>query len=279
MNNTAKGIPELSHYTFNNVKPFDKHKNNEPSLQLKIDQLEKHIDKLETLNKAKDRLLAIISHDLKNSFSALLGTTQILLEDSSTMSEEGRLLLINELNKASQNAYYLLENLLSYASRSEGLNLKTYLEVINLNEIVEESVKLQNCAAIKKNIEITNNITAETRILSDKFMLNTVLRNLINNAVKFTDNGGQIILNFMETDEFAEIIVQDTGKGMSEEVISKILSMNTFYTSAGTNGESGSGLGIKAALGFIEKMEGMLLVESKPGFGSKFKLRFAKNKT
>lgn len=255
---------------------YSKRKSLEETVKSRTEEIEKQKEELAALNESKDKLFTIIAHDLRNSFSALIGSSRILLEDYDALSEEDKLILINEISKATGKNYHLLENLLNWANFRTG-SMKQNYEMINLREIAEECAGLQHAAAEKKNIQIENNIPSKASLWADRFMLGSVIRNLINNAVKFTDKGGSISIDYADTEEYCEISVRDTGAGMPEDIVSKLLGINTYFTTTGTEGERGSGLGLKMSKEFIEKMGGIMLIESKPNFGSKFTLRFPKN--
>jgi signal transduction histidine kinase len=274
-------VKELNTFSENYNKAADElysiRKSLEETVKNRTDEIEQQKEELAALNAAKDKLFTIIAHDLRNSFSALIGTSRMLLEDYDSLSDSDKHILVSEISKATGKSYHLLENLLSWANFHTG-NMKLNFEAINLRELAEEAAGLQYAAAAKKKIKIVNNVHEDAQILADRFLLSSVVRNLINNAVKFTDRNGKITVNFLDAEEFCDITVQDTGEGMTQDAIIKILGLNTFYTTAGTDGEVGSGLGLKMGREFIERMGGQMLIESKSGSGSKFILRFPKRR-
>lgn len=244
---------------------------------LKLEEIEKEKEELAKAKTDRDNLFTLIAHDLKNSFSALLGTSSILLEEYAALSDREKLYLISEFSKASQKSFNLFENMLIWA-KSGNPNFSANFEDIDLNGIIEESVELHQYSAAKKKINILNNIPSGSRIFAEKTMLSSVIRNLINNSIKFTGAEGQITINFISCESSCDITVTDTGIGMSQGAIVKILGSKICYTTIGTDGEAGSGLGLKMGREFIERMGGQMLIESNPGSGSKFILRFPKRR-
>jgi two-component system, sensor histidine kinase and response regulator len=141
---------------------------------------------------------------------------------------------------------------------------------------VEQVVRLHELQAHAKQIKISNLIDAPISVLSDKDMVNLVLRNLLSNAIKFTPERGCISISALETPNFLEIFVQDTGIGISSEAIAKI-SQNDYYTTRGTSSESGTGLGLMLCKEFLTKNGGQLHIESEDGKGSTFTFRLPKS--
>jgi signal transduction histidine kinase len=168
-----------------------------------------------------------------------------------------------------------MENLLLWA-KNQMQNGAGKMQTIEIEEMVKEVVHLLELQAQAKHIKIINGINTPISILSDKDMVNLVMRNLLSNAIKFTPDQGSISLSAKEMPSFIEILVQDTGIGISPEAIAKI-SQNDYYTTLGTSSESGTGLGLMLCKEFLSKSGGQLTIESQYGKGSIFSFRLPKS--
>ncbi|PKL89297.1 MAG: hypothetical protein CVV23_06040 [Ignavibacteriae bacterium HGW-Ignavibacteriae-2] len=228
-----------------------------------------YAEELKKSNTGKDKFFSIIAHDLKNPFITLLGFTDALIDDYSSMSKEEHLEYLKQIRNTSKFSFQLLENLLQW-SRSQSGKLQNDPVVFNLRDILEEVISLNINIAISKKIELINEITYDLSVIADKDMVKTVLRNLIGNAIKFTDNRGKIIVSANINGRFAEISVEDDGMGISEKNLQKLFDIDKFHSTNGTRNEQGTGLGLILCKEFAEKNNGEIWVESEFGKGSKF---------
>jgi len=175
----------------------------------------------------------------------------------------------NGLNDTLKNLFSLLENLLNWSMIQRNM-LENKPEKFNLYDIANKIIEISNQSAVKKNIFIINNINSGIFVYVDIGMLNSVLQNLILNAIKFTRQEGQIIISSIEKENFVEVSVCDTGIGIEPEKSSKLFNFNTMFSTHGTAGEKGTGLGLSLCREFIERNGGKIWVESELGKGSKF---------
>lgn len=225
--------------------------------------------KLLELNATKDKFFSIVAHDLKNPFNALLGFSDILINDYDELSEDEKRDFISEMGKVSQFSYNLLENLLEW-SRSQTGSLEFHPTQVDLFELVEEEKMLLGAGAKKKKITIVSEMSDGDYVFADRNMVKTILRNLISNAIKFTDKDGTIRV-FRESDnEHMTIGVQDTGVGMDEVTQNKIFKIGESHSTIGTQEERGTGLGLILCREFVEKHDGKIWVESELQKGSVF---------
>lgn len=221
---------------------------------------------LEALNVTKDKLFSIISHDLKGPLAQLKSTFDLI--DSGVISIEDLQVLLPMLNLSIGSTLNLADNLLYWAkSQLEGIQVRKVW--FDLKEIINENYDLFEARALSKSIEIENNVDKSVMIYADKDMIDLVLRNLIANAVKFTNEYGKITIGCETVNGFIKTFVQDTGTGLTKEEIENIFSKGNFFKN-GTSGEKGSGLGLIICQDFIEKNGGSLEIESLPNLGSKF---------
>ncbi len=224
----------------------------------------------EGFNTVKDKFLSIIAHDLKNQFNCLVGFSRILLEEHNYLESDKREQFLSVIFKSIKNTNDLLENLLIWARNHSG-EIPFNPEKLNLNTRIKRNLTLiKECADIK-NIALESFLSNEYYIYADKDMLNAVLRNLLTNAVKFTESGGKIFLSVSDKNGFAEIMITDTGIGISQEDIAKLFNESVSFSSIGTDKEKGSGLGLIICKEFVKRNEGELLVESKLGKGTVFR--------
>ncbi len=230
---------------------------------------------IKLLNATKDKFFSIIAHDLKSPFSALLGFSELLLENHATYDDAEREEYIRFINDGSIKTYKLLENLLTWAQSQTG-RIKFTPEKINIEELINEIISLLEEPAGNKEIKLISNTERDLSVNADKNMINTVIRNLISNAIKFTPKGGDITVKSHKTtdennQEFVKISIKDSGVGISPEIQTKLFKITENVSTKGTEKEAGTGLGLILCKEFVEKHNGKIWVESEVGKGSNFK--------
>lgn len=228
---------------------------------------------LKISNETKDKFFSIISHDLRSPFNSLLGFTDMLMQNYDTFSDKERKLIIKSLNTSSKTTYLLLENLLSWSSSQTG-RMAFSPQKAELKTLIDEIILLSKPVADNKQIELVDNTEAELSVYADKNMLNTILRNLITNAIKFTEATGTVVISAERSTKkgFVEISVIDTGVGIPANKIEELFLIDKNVSTLGTAEEKGTGLGLIICKEFIEKQAGEIWVESEVGKGSQFKL-------
>ncbi|MDA3954095.1 MAG: PAS domain-containing sensor histidine kinase [Bacteroidales bacterium] len=225
--------------------------------------------RLRELNATKDKFFSIIAHDLKNPFNDLIGFTQLLSMNIDKYDKSKIEQFINIIHQSSELAYNLLENLLDW-SRSQTGTLNFEPEKISINNLINESIELLDSMAGNKNIQIYSEFESEFYAYADKNMVRTIIRNLISNAIKYTNQGGHINIVCSINNKKCKISVIDNGIGISAENISKIFKIDESYTTSGTEREKGTGLGLILCKEFIEKNNGKFYVNSTLEKGSTF---------
>ncbi len=222
--------------------------------------------KLTEINTQKDKLFSIIAHDLRSPMGALKNSIEILDPDILTKGELD--VIKKELIKQFKATDETLQNLLHWArSQMQG-------EIINpislrISVIADETIEFLAKIASKKKIKLKNEINPAVEVLADKNHLQTIFRNLISNALKFTNKKGEIIISSKDEGKNIQIAVKDTGVGMTEAEKNKLFT-NLYYTTKGTEGEGGSGLGLTLVKDLVEKNGGTIRIESEVGKGSTF---------
>ncbi len=246
------------------------------NLSNEINERKKIELKLRDVNNTKDKFFSIISHDLKNPFSALMGFSEVLYDEYDNFSNNERKDIIKNINISSESLFKLSDNLLKWARIQTG-EINWNPDHINLDLLVENAISLLKTQAINKKISITSDIPKFTKVYADINMADTVVRNLLSNAIKFTPNGGKVKIASKDIGKYIEVSITDTGLGINKENISKLFNITEKFATEGTNNELGSGLGLILCRGFVEKNNGKIWVESKEGEGSKFIFTLPKN--
>ncbi len=235
------------------------------------DDLKKSTDNLIKLNETKDRFISIISHDLRTPFSSILGFTDLLLNDEGLTEEEKRQ-YVNFIRESSGSMLSLVNSLLDWTRLQTG-RIKFEQERIEIHKIIEKSFNALKGAAFQKGLELNSNVSNDIFVFVDDDLILQVFNNLISNAIKFTNKGGNITISVSSSNtlRFLEFSVKDDGTGIRKENLNKLFNVDTKFTSEGTAGEKGSGLGLSLVKEIIEKHGGTIRVESEYGHGSDFR--------
>ena len=235
--------------------------------QLAIKESER---KLLQLNADKDRFISILSHDLRSPFNNLLGLSEVLIEDVRKINIDEIEKIANNINESARNSYNLLEDILLWARTQQG-RIPFKPLILSFGDICLDILKTLNPNANAKNITISYSAPDKINVFADIDMLKTVLRNLVSNAIKFTNNGGAIKINAEENFENVTISISDNGVGIASDDIKKLFDISQVLTTKGTAEEKGTGLGLLLCKEFVEKHCGKIWVESEVGKGSDFK--------
>ena len=226
-------------------------------------------NELKEINATKDKFFSIVAHDLKNPFQGILGFVELLHNDLGEFEEDELKLVIEQIKDATESAYNLVLNLLEW-SRLQ-LNRITFNPLmVDIEKLANREIATLKAQANAKQIKILLDVPEGSTVYADENMIGMVLRNLISNAIKFTNQGGEIIvqLNFMP--KFMDVEIRDNGVGISQDNIKKLFKVNQQVINQGTAKEKGTGLGLILCKEFVEKNKGKIWVESKLGTGSSF---------
>ncbi len=228
---------------------------------------------LEQLNQEKDKFFSIIAHDLKSPFTSLLGLTQIMANGAGKMDAEALANSAQMVNGSAKNVYRLLENLLEWA-RLQMDQVKFDAQPVEVAELVAESLAPLQAVANEKGVKLENTV-AEITALCDRGMIDTVIRNFVNNAIKFTDTGGTIIVTAEKFEDRMKLAITDSGVGMDQTQIDNLFSLGSGKSTNGTAGEKGTGLGLLLCKDFVAMHDSEIDVQSAPGKGSTFSFSLA----
>jgi len=238
----------------------------------KFNELEIKIanEELQNANADKDRLFSIIAHDLRSPFNGFIGLTNIMLENAMELKPSELLEISKRLNNSAKSIYDLLENLLEWSlikKQKGNINPQSF----DLFAVVVQNIEVIREKAVQKGIGVVNHMAPGLWVIGDMKMLNTVIRNLLSNAIKFTQTGGTITLaSSLINENNLEVVVRDTGVGMSLQQLQSIVESGGASGTIGTQGEKSTGLGLMLCKEFIEQNGGTLRVESTKGEGSEF---------
>ncbi|NEW81071.1 MAG: hypothetical protein GZ094_01715 [Mariniphaga sp.] len=238
-------------------------------LNEKNEQIASQNEKLKEMNATKDRLFSIIGHDLKNPFTILISLSQMIKDELENLETEDLKKALNAINNASNQGFALLDNLLEWARTKTGEIIFTPLP-FKLNESVGEVLVQIESLSERKQILIRNNISDSNVITADRNMIQTIFRNLISNAIKFSKPGDEVILEafFDQINNKTVITITDHGVGIPEENLANLFDIKTHQSTKGTMQESGTGLGLLICKEFIEKHGGNIHIYSTIGEGT-----------
>jgi two-component system, sensor histidine kinase and response regulator len=231
------------------------------------DMVAKQNTELYELNEIKNKLFAIIGHDLRSPINSLKGLLKLLTEKHISIDEF--FMFSEKLKIGVEHVYFTLNNLLLWAN-SQMHGIKPNPQNINVYKISQENTNLLFQTFADKNIQFANHIEEHLSVFADPDQVSLVFRNLISNAIKFSNQGSVISLSSKKVDNFCEIAVSDTGIGMDAETSENLFVKNTHFTTLGTSGEKGTGLGLLLCQEMIEANGGKIWVESKLEKGSTF---------
>lgn len=225
--------------------------------------------KLLAINSQKDKIMSIIGHDLKTPFHQVISLSQILKEGIQDFSKEEILALLDDMSHASENGMKTLQDLLNWA-KGQRENVVVNLENLHLSPLIDSIIQSLRLSAAAKQLGFITSIPEDALIFADEKMVTVAFRNLLTNAIKFSRPGGKITVTYVNRDDYAKIIFADEGIGMEEKDMKKLFTGGINDSRPGTNGETGSGLGLMLCREMIINNKGSIEVNSQPGKGTTF---------
>ena len=233
-------------------------------------KLKTQFAELQKVNSEKDKFFSIIAHDLRSPFNGFLGLTQLMAEQLPTMTMEDIHLIAVSMQNSATNLFRLLENLLEWSRMEQGM-IPFKPEEIQLRESADKSIAIVLENAHAKDIEIKISIASGIVVYADSNILQTVIRNIVSNAVKFTPKGGKIKVNaFTNGENRVQVSITDSGIGMKPDMLANLFKLDVPTGRPGTEGEASTGLGLILCKEFVEKHGCKLWAESEVGKGSTF---------
>ena len=237
-----------------------------------VAQMQQKMDELTEATRRKDRFLQLITHDLKNPFSTIMGFSDILREKNHEFDKNKIAQLVNAIDASVRNSYGLLENLSDW-SKMQHNSIKPDIEKFDLYEAVKDAHDLYYHVADNKDIQLISYIYPNTFVCADRYMIQSIIRNLVSNALKYTSAGGQVIVDAMVLDDKIDITVQDTGIGIPKQDVDILLQQEINISRAGTVNEPGTGLGLSLCHEMVKMNNGSLIIESREGEGTTVTVR------
>jgi len=234
-------------------------------------KIEAQRDELEKLNNQKDKFFSIIAHDLKGPFTALLGYTSLLSADIGHSDKESIIEAASVVHKSAQQVFKLLENLLEW-SHLQMRQLGFEPAPVDLTEIIDTNLELFAPSAKEKAIRLSGKRRKPLVVFADVHMVDTVVRNLINNAIKFTSEKGIVTVSARQNGKWAEVKVSDTGVGILADKAARLFLLGENTSTKGTHGETGTGLGLQLCKELVETQGGQIHVESTERVGTTFRI-------
>ena len=224
---------------------------------------------LKDLNVRKDKFFSIVSHDVKSMLVSAIGFSKLLISDADTLPREMVKEFASHVHSSTTNTYDLLENLLTWTRMQTGRML--YQRAWHgVDDLIQNNIRMLQDNAARKGIQLSREGDQAAQVYADRNMINSVLQNLISNAIKFTEQGGQVTVSSRTFDHLVEIAVRDNGVGISPENLNKLFRIDMNHSTPGTDEEEGTGRGLVICKEMIEKHEGRIWAESEPGKGSAF---------
>ncbi|MFZ6009925.1 MAG: sensor histidine kinase, partial [Bacteroidota bacterium] len=241
--------------------------------------IEKQNSDLELLNKTKDKFFSIVAHDLKSPLNSLKAFSGLLADHAEHLSKEEIADMGKQLHSSVTNAIKMADNLITWA-RIQMNDVVYAPEAINVKDIIANVCDVYKDVARNKGISVACSMEDSLSIIGDKNQLEFVIRNLVNNAIKFTPKEGTVsLLGKSINDSDVEISISDSGVGMPKEVVANLFSIGSKQSTTGTGGEKGTGLGLMLSYEFLKKNGGKISVESAEGKGTTFRVALKRTTT
>jgi len=233
-------------------------------------QAKEQEEKLAEVVATNAKFLSIIAHDLRSPFGSIIGVLDLLKDSYNDYNKKEVEKYIRLATNSANGTLSLLDNLLAWTSAQ---NKATYFNPvkINLHNLINDEIENLSISAAHKLISLNHSVPSFLYLAADLQMVKTILRNIINNAIKYSFIGGEIMVSAAESGQFVEITVQDNGIGMKNKAQKELFNKDEVHTTRGTNNEYGTGLGLILCKEFIEKHGGTVRIESEPGNGTKIK--------
>lgn len=253
-------------------------KQTELELRKAKERAEENEAKFKELNSTKDKLFSIIAHDLRSPFSSILEYTELLIENIKDYNVKESQQFLSIISSSAKDTLVLLDNLLAWTLLQTG-QIELRPKYIRLQPIIEEVIEDLQLSATVKSITLNLINSNVDEVFADQYLIKIILRNFISNAIKFTNSNGKVEVYLSLNQNCTEISILDNGVGISGEIQRNLFSIDKKFTSRGTAGEKGSGLGLVLCKEFVGKHGGRITVESKEGKGSNFKFTLPLNKS
>jgi two-component system, sensor histidine kinase and response regulator len=237
--------------------------------KMEVQELRKSLSAMQELNKAKTRFLSILSHDLRGPLSGIMELSKLLSDHSTTLSQSEILEMLRIMNKSAQNTYHLLENLLEW-SKIQGGCMAFHPTKLKAGKLVRDILTSYDEWMVDKSVMAILEISDEYSVMADNQMLQTIFRNLISNAIKFSRKGGRVHISSEIQEDGVHYSIKDDGIGMQDVLLQDLFKIDCKTNRKGTEGELSNGIGLHLCKEFVERHQGKIWAESEENKGSTF---------
>lgn len=231
---------------------------------------------LRQANEMKDKMISVIAHDLKNPFASILGLSNIIVEDFDELETGEMRNFITTINDSANHLYRLLEQLLTWTTARDG-RMKLQMQTVNMYLVSQRVIRILKPLAEAKEITLVSTILADQVVFGDENMIETILRNLAGNAIKYTSNKGLVKIELAEKQLWSTLVVSDNGIGISRNRLETLFQEDKIQSQLGTGNEKGTGFGLLICKEFATQMGGSITVESEPGAGTRCSVTLKRN--
>jgi signal transduction histidine kinase len=246
------------------------------SFVIDLSQQKQQVQLLQEMNENKSKALAVIAHDLRAPIAQIQGLSEILLKSYRDITEEHRKFMLNEIKVGTKRTQDLLSNVLNWG-KSQMKEVNPTEDTIQLFQLVNTVLKLYASSLDSKQIRTTNSIDPSIEIIVDANILNTVIRNVLSNAIKFTPVNGSINIYFSKNDDEYIVHIYNSGDGIKEEVVPYLFTVNAKNISTGTNHEKGTGIGLYICKELLKKINGNIWLSTNTPNGTTFSFSLPNN--
>ncbi len=237
--------------------------------KMEVQELRKSLAAMQELNQAKTRFLSILSHDLRGPLSGIMELSQLLSDHSTSLTQSEILEMMRIMNKSAQNTYHLLENLLEWSKIQSGC-MAFQPAKLQVGKMVRDILSIYEEWMVDKSVVAISEISDNHLVMADNHMLQTIFRNLISNAIKFSRKGGKITISSAVQEDGVQYSVEDNGIGMQGVLLQDLFRIDCKTKRKGTEGELSSGIGLHLCKEFVERHQGKIWAESEENKGSSF---------
>jgi signal transduction histidine kinase len=229
--------------------------------------LEEQNAKLEESMQQKSKLFSIIAHDIKSPLSSIASLTELMIEKYDELPDERKKIYLTKMLSSNKLLQSLLENLLTWSRSQTGL-IQIKPEKIELKDTIEKIIAIYKNYASNKSLQLIREIDDNIYVIADRMMIETILRNLISNAIKYSFEHGVVSIHVEKQGMYIKVTIKDYGIGIDKERINTLFSYSNGIITLGTQGEKGTGLGLRICKEFIEKLNGKIWIESESNLGT-----------
>lgn len=250
---------------------YNSYQNEHNKLTISKEKLNLMNENLINVNATREKFFSIIAHDLRNPIFNFYVVTDLLVKEFKSLTDDEKLEFLELSRDSSKNLHLMLENLLTLVKSNQGI-VPLAMNDLSLKHILIGNIDINYLQAKNKDIELINNYQGNCAVYVDRNYIDTIIRNLLSNSIKFTPNSGKIEIDVDENydEKYLLIKISDNGIGIEKAILNQLFQLDNLNSTSGTNNEIGSGLGLLLCKEFVEKIGGKIWVDSEVGKGTTF---------